>query len=742
MKRQFLLLGLTVIIYGTGIAQTNTFPATGNVGIGTLAPLEKLTVLTASAVSGITHTDGVIKVGTFVGGGAGYLGTVSNHPLFLRTNNGAAQAALLQNGNFGIGTTAPGERLTVLSASGVVGFAHTNGAVKVGSFLNATGAYFGTVTNHPFYLRSNSITQVSILQNGRVGIGTTVPIGKLDVRGEDAYIQMVRVGTGGGNDSSNTCVGRNSLFKNHALVTLGYEGFWNTAVGCNSLREMAYGNSNTAVGYAALEKDSAGVYSTAVGAYALTNSNSAANTAVGFQALMSTTTGGNNCAVGIDAMQGNISGNFNSAIGGRSLFWHKSGDFNTALGYFALFGDTTGADNTAVGNRALQFNGNGSRNTVVGSEAMYFNRGGNDNTAVGYRALDSNTTGIQNTATGLNSLYKNKTGNYNTATGRYALYNTLGSENTGVGDDALYYNVTGYNNTGVGYLATPNTPALHNTSAFGYNARTTANDQVRLGNSAVLSIGGYQNWTNISDGRVKKNIKENVPGLSFINKLKPVTYNLNLDVADKLTKHGMAKQKVETDERLSKEIAEARAVKERMVFTGFVAQDVEKAAKSLKYEFSGVDAAKNDQDLYGLRYAEFVVPLVKSVQELSKMNDEKEAKINDLQKQIDELKTLIKFNSGNAGPQKINISSAMLGQNVPNPFNSTTRITYTLPEQYSTAKIVITDKSGKLLREMKLNGKGQGSIYLDAKTSSSGAYQYSLYVNENLVDTKQMLIAK
>ena len=35
------------------------------------------------------------------------------------------------------------------------------------------------------------------------------------------------------------------------------------------------------------------------------------------------------------------------------------------------------------------------------------------------------------------------------------------------------------------------------------------------------------------------------------------------------------------------------------------------------YDFSGVDAPKNDKDIYGLRYSEFVVPLVKAVQELN-----------------------------------------------------------------------------------------------------------------------------
>jgi hypothetical protein len=34
-----------------------------------------------------------------------------------------------------------------------------------------------------------------------------------------------------------------------------------------------------------------------------------------------------------------------------------------------------------------------------------------------------------------------------------------------------------------------------------------------------------------------------------------------------------------------------------------------KAAKNLDYNFSGVDAPKNENDLYGLRYDEFVVPL-------------------------------------------------------------------------------------------------------------------------------------
>jgi len=178
----------------------------------------------------------------------------------------------------------------------------------------------------------------------------------------------------------------------------------------------------------------------------------------------------------------------------------------------------------------------------------------------------------------------------------------------------------------------------------------------------VTSIGGYANWTNISDGRVKKNIKANVPGLTFINKLKPVTYNLDLDAADKIAVHSAVQNADAGMLQPSAKKLEERKQKEQILYTGFVAQDVEKAAKELNYDFSGVDAAKNDKDLYGLRYAECVVPLVKAVQELSQQDDslnlkinqlvplisgmkienaEQNKKINDLEKKVEQLTTLL-----------------------------------------------------------------------------------------------------
>ena len=70
------------------------------------------------------------------------------------------------------------------------------------------------------------------------------------------------------------------------------------------------------------------------------------------------------------------------------------------------------------------------------------------------------------------------------------------------------------------------------------------------------------------------------------------------------------------------------------VTTGFIAQEVEAAAQSVGFNFSGVDGPKNEHDYYGLRYAEFVVPLVKAVQELSTINESQKATIDDLKLQV------------------------------------------------------------------------------------------------------------
>ncbi|MEM9888664.1 MAG: tail fiber domain-containing protein, partial [Bacteroidota bacterium] len=147
-----------------------------------------------------------------------------------------------------------------------------------------------------------------------------------------------------------------------------------------------------------------------------------------------------------------------------------------------------------------------------------------------------------------------------------------------------------------------------NSTAIGYQSSVAANNEIFLGNSSITSISGVVNWTATSDGRFKKDIQENVIGLDFINRLRPVTYNYDA-------------KKLHTQKGYDTEsLAAALSEKEQVRYSGFIAQEVEAAAKQLGYDFSGVDAPQNEEDVYGLRYAEFVVPLVKAVQELSEEN--------------------------------------------------------------------------------------------------------------------------
>ncbi len=522
---------------------------------------------------------------------------------------------------------------------------------------------------------------------------------------------------------------------------LGTPSTTNTAFGYQTLNANASGVSNIANGYQALFTNTGGSYNSANGVQALyANTTGHDNTANGFWSLVSNSIGYYNTATGGYSLYSNSDGIGNTANGISSLRFNTHGYDNTATGANTLFYNTTGHSNVAIGSNALFNNTTGNNNVAVGDSALY-NQSGEiingfitvGNTAIGSKALYSSIVGWYNTALGWRALYSS-TGPNNTASGYGSLfYNTDGAANTALGSSSLTSNIHGNYNSAIGYFADANSDSYSNGTALGANSTITASNQVRLGDNNVTSIGGYRAWTNLSDGRVKKNIKENVPGLAFINLLKPITYNLDLDAADKIVQRPVIKDKNGKPVMPSQEEVNARNVQQKIVSTGFIAQDVEAIAKKIGYDFDGVDAPKNSKDLFGLRYSEFVVPLVKAVQELSKMNDVKDAKISDLETRLAKLEAMM-----NVKQSTTNLSSASIAQNIPNPFSNTTTISYSLPSNFSSAQMLITDNSGKVLKQVNVSGGGKGSMQVNASAFSSGAYQYSLFVDGKLVDTKQM----
>ena len=299
--------------------------------------------------------------------------------------------------------------------------------------------------------------------------------------------------------------------------------------------------------------------------------------------------------------------------------------FSCLLFAMSIFSQTS---NTATGSGALS-NTTGSGNTATGADALKENTTGSNNSVHGITALSSNLTGEYNTAIGSFSLHKtNKTNSsHNTVDGSNTsnCCYSLPSFSVGVGYSSLWNNSSQDNTTAIGYKATGNN---YNSTAIGTFAQFSNNNDVRIGNGTVTSIGGYVAWSNLSDGRTKKNVQHNVPGLTFINQLQPVTYNFDLDAAVNLLRGGM-----DVDiPAFSHEEKSAREAKEKQLYSGFIAQDVEKVAKSIGYDFSGVDV--DEIGVYALQYSEFVVPLVKAAQEFSKKN-------NALQDQVDKLTVLV-----------------------------------------------------------------------------------------------------
>ncbi|MBK9983435.1 MAG: proprotein convertase P-domain-containing protein [Saprospiraceae bacterium] len=480
-------------------------------------------------------------------------------------------------------------------------------------------------------LNSWSVTIAPMQTLQKVGINTANPQATLDVNGkvkigDDTAQQsagMIRFST-----MANDFEGFNgSVWKSMTGLTSG-GGSGNGLVHPTAGSTFESGTSNPGM---------TGINNTAIGVGAGDSFTSGTdNTAFGNDALTFTSTGKDNVAIGSGALSSLHSDDANVAIGKNALHYTVNG-FNVAVGYEALYHNAQGSlfsddgiANTAVGNGALRANTVASFNTAMGNFALEQNISGFNNTAIGSNALGLNLTGDQNTALGYKALQSYKYGNYNTAVG----YNSLTTSGLPDDFDDIYNTALGWQsgydienhdkNTFLGADASSTVlDGLTNSTAIGYSSRATANNQIRVGNSSITSIGGYAGWTNISDGRFKNNIKEDVHGLDFILKLRPVTYQLAVDGISTLLEED--KLKNESEEEIIKNTIEKdkqnRLQKEEIVYTGFIAQEVDKSANEIGFDFSGIDKPQNDKSLWGLRYGEFVVPLVKAVQEQQKMID-------------------------------------------------------------------------------------------------------------------------
>jgi trimeric autotransporter adhesin len=445
--------------------------------------------------------------------------------------------------------------------------------------------------------------------------------------GASALASNGMAGTQTWHSSGNTAVGSKALLENTS-------GYYNTALGVDALSQNTTGFGNTVSGYQAAMSNETGNFNSAFGFGALSSNNTGNNnTAIGRQTMSFNTSGYSNVAIGASALSRNTDRNNlvaigdsallnnglnasegihatrNTAVGSKALLTNTTGYYNTASGFGALGNNSTGYHNTAIGANTLDVNSTGFKNVAVGTNAMSTSNG-NDNAALGYKALSNNTSGHKNVAIGseaMGGLIFSEAIHSNIAIGFKAGHEMVSSGNIVIGEETGKF-LYGNNNVWIGNGIGPSGSSVQNTIVLGTNTSIpTLSNRVFVGNGSMQWIGGQVSWSTYSDNRAKRNVRDDIPGLAFIMKLNPVSYNWSVDAMNQL----LGIDHAYTGEGY-KDIEQQR-------ISGFLAQEVEVAARASGYDFSGV---QKSGDVYSLSYAEFVVPLVKAVQELNERNDQ------------------------------------------------------------------------------------------------------------------------
>jgi len=402
------------------IGLSNPFSTTPNpvafasikVGIGTTSPTHTLDIngparirslTTFSTLNDVVVADpnGVLfkRPASTIGGAASWLlagnvltgseilGSLNSFPLKFVTT-GLERMRIETNGNVGIATTTPTQKLTLGSGNALLANAQggTDGNLYFGGITdnNQTGMrLFGGLVNNTtpggfidvrvnpsnladglrFRIDGNNggTERMRITAAGNVGIGTPAPNERLEITGNfrmpfsTASVGVIK--SGQFRFIHNCCV-TPSAFPvgnffggvNAGNLTMSPNATDNVGVGAAALASLTTGGDNTAVGSRAL----------------IANTTGQANTAVGRDSLRGTTTGILNTSVGTSAMFSNGTGSSNTVVGANALSQNVTGGNNTAVGVFAL-NSNTGSNNTALGTNAGSALTNGSNNIYIGN---------------------------------------------------------------------------------------------------------------------------------------------------------------------------------------------------------------------------------------------------------------------------------------------------------------------------------------------------------------------------------------
>ena len=162
---------------------------------------------------------------------------------------------------------------------------------------------------------------------------------------------------------------------------------------------------------------------------------------------------------------------------------------------------------------------------------------------------------------------------------------------------------------------------------------------------------------------------------------------------------------------------------------GFIAQEVRELYPNLVYE--------NGDGYLSVDYIGIIPLLVSAVKEQN-------ITINEMKAEIAQLKNApISQQNAPARPQETTGETvAALFQNTPNPFNENTEIAFYLPQSVTNAMLCVYDMNGRQLSQNVITQRGSSVFVVNGSQYGAGMYLYSLIADNQIVDTKRMILTK
>ena len=130
-------------------------------------------------------------------------------------------------------------------------------------------------------------------------------------------------------------------------------------------------------------------------------------------------------------------------------------------------------------------------------------------------------------------------------------------------------------------------------------------------------------------------------------------------------------------------------------------------------------------------------------------------KINAMNQTVEDLRSLVEElrlenkvmrksigNCCSASNLGLSANDAYLVQNAPNPFTEAAEINYFVPQGLENVEIRICDFKGAVLKTIDIKESGYGKIKVDAAGLNIGSFVYLLAVQDEVIDSKVMMITK